>query len=179
MIKERLKSRSGIAWLTAILLAAVIAMALWFVVDAYREHLKDVRMTFDRDQVATALRNAKVQYLTDGCPYGITYYYDAERVTFCSFKEIEQIKGYGRCYKDENLHGETGAPGIPNLGGKDGAQLLAISFEDESHVSIRWQGRFLTPYDMELMTTAEQARLTTEQLDQIEISRQKQQEGEK
>lgn len=178
-MRERLKSTRGLAWITVVLLAAVLAMLAWFAVDGYLLHLRDVRMTFDREQVNTALRSAKVQYLTDGLPRGITYYYDAENLTFRSFDEIGLIKGYGRSYESENLHAETGARGIPNLGGSDGAQLLAIAFENEESISIRWQGHFLTPYDMEQMTTAEQARLTTEQRNQIEISRKRQEEGEK
>lgn len=173
MIKEKIESRKGLSRLAAILLVAVIAMCVWFIAEAYQKHLHDARMTFDQDQVNVALRNARVQYLTDGCPAGITYYYDAENATFRSFDEVNLIHGYGRCYESENLHGETGAVGIPNRGGPDGAQFLAIAFEDGDHCVIRWQGRFLTPYDMELMSTAEQARLTTEQLQQIEISRQR------
>ena len=76
------------------------------------------------------------------------------------------------------IDAETGAVGIPNLGGENGAQLLAITFEDDEHVNIRWQGNVLTPYDLELMTTAEQERLTTQQLNQIELSRQRQLEQE-
>lgn len=175
---EKIKSSRGITRLTAILLVAVILMCAWFIVDAYRLHLRDARLTFDRDQVDFALRNAKIQYLTDGMPMGITYYYDAENTCFRPFEEIGKINGYGRCYENENLHAETGAPGIPNLGGTGGAQFLAITFDDPEHISIRWQGHFLTPYDMELMTTAEQARLTTVQRNQIELSRQRQQEEE-
>jgi len=172
-IKTKLYSRCGMSVVVFILLCGIAAMLLLFVVDGYLGHLDDAKMTFDKDQVHEAMELARYQYLGDGCPAGITYYFDAERGKMVSFEEIGSIVGYGRSSAARNLHGETGAVGIPNLEGKGGAQILAIAVEDENTFNARWQGKRLTVYDESLMSPRERERLSEEQRLQIELDRQR------
>ena len=170
-IRKKLRSRRGITWPVFLLLCGIAAMLLLFVVEGYIRHLDDAKMTFDKQQVHEALELAKVQYLSEGCPPGITYYYDAERAKMVPFDEIDNIVGYGRSDAAHNRHGETGAVGIPNLGGEDGGQLLAIAVENDTTFNVRWQGKRLTVYDESLMSKEELARLTETQRQQIELDR--------
>lgn len=172
-IKEKLHSRHGISTAVALLLCGIAAMLLLLVVEGYLRHLDDAKMTFDKQQVHEALELARMQYLGDGCPGGITYYYDAERGKMVSFDEIGDIVCYGRCSAKQNRRGETGALGIPNLGSEGGAQLLAIAVEDEDTFNARWQGKRLTVYDESLMSAAERERLSDTQRLQIEVDRQR------
>ncbi len=169
----KLRGRSGLSRLVFLLLCGIAAMLLLFIVEGYIRHLDDAKLTFDKDQVYEALELAKIQYLSEGCPAGITYYYDAERARMVPFDEIGNIVGYGRSSAAHNRHGETGALGIPNLGGRGGAQFLAIAIEDDNTFNVRWQGKRLTVYDESLMSAQELARLTEAQRLQIELDRQR------
>lgn len=161
--------KRGIANLTAILLIAVIFCCGMFAVQMYIRHLNDAKMTFDRNQVDNAIKAAKVQYMEDGFGDDVTYYFDAVNSRMLGWDEIGKIEGYGRSDRKHNANGETGAVGIPNLGGKNGGQLLALSVEDSGTVvHPRWQGHTLTAYDYTLMSVSEKRRLNTEQKDQIE-----------
>lgn len=172
-IGTKLRSRRGMTWPVFLLLCGIAAMLLLFAVEGYLKHLNDAKMTFDKQQVHEALELAKVQYLSEGCPAGTTYYYDAERARMVPFEEIVNIVGYGRADAAHNRHGETGALGIPNLGGEGGGQLLAIAVEDDNTFNVRWQGKRLTVYDESLMSARELARLTETQRLQIETDRQR------
>lgn len=172
-IRRKLCSRRGVSTLVVLLLCGIAAMLVLFAVEGYLRHLDDAKMTLDKQQVHRALELARMQYLGDGCPNGITYYYDAERGKMVPFDEIGSIAGYGRCSARQNRRGETGALGIPNLDGEGGAQLLAIAVEDEDTFNARWQGKRLTVYDESLMSAAERSRLSDEQRLQIEVDRQK------
>ena len=172
-IKTKLRGRSGMSRLTFLLLCGIAVMLLLFIAEGYIRHLDDAKMTFDKDQVREAVELAKIQYLSEGCPAGTTYYYDAERARMVPFDEIGNIVGYGRSSAAHNRHGETGALGIPNLGGRGGAQFLAIAIEDDNTFNVRWQGKRLTVYDESLMSAQELARLTEAQRLQIELDRQR------
>ena len=172
-IRKKLRSRRGMTWPVLLLLCGIAAMLLLFAVEGYIRHLDDAKMTFDKQQVYEALELAKVQYLSEGCPAGTTYYYDAERAKMVPFDEIVNIVGYGRSDAAHNRHGETGALGIPNLGGRNGGQLLAIAVENDDTFNARWQGKRLTVYDESLMSAQELARLTDTQRLQIEADRQR------
>lgn len=172
-IKTKLRSCRGMTLPVLLLLCGIAAMLVLFIVEAYLGHLNDAKMTFDKDQVREAIELAKIQYLSEGCPAGTTYYFDAERAKMVPFDEIVNIVGYGRSSAAHNRHGETGALGIPNLGGRGGAQFLAIAIEDDDTVNARWQGHRLTVYDESLMSAQELARLTDVQRLQIEADRQR------
>ena len=162
-------NKKGIANLTAILLIAVIVFCGLFVVQMYLRHLNDAKMTFDRNQVENAIKAAKVQYMEDGSDDDVTYYFDAVNSRMLGWDEIGKIKGYGRSDRKHNAKAETGAVGIPNVGGKNGGQFLALSVEEKGTVvHPRWQGHTLTAYDYTLMSVSEKRRLNTEQKDQIE-----------
>ena len=172
-IRTKLSGRRGMTWAVFLLLCGIAAMLLLFIVEGYLRHLDDAKMTFDKQQVHEALELVKIQYLSEGCPAGTTYYYDAERARMVPFDEIGNIVGYGRSSAAHNRHGETGALGIPNLGGRGGAQFLAIAIEDDNTFNVRWQGKRLTVYDESLMSAQELARLTEAQRLQIELDRQR------
>jgi hypothetical protein len=168
-VLDRIKDSRGISRLAAILLAGVAAMCVLFIADGYIRHLQQAKLLFDQTQVANAIKLAKVQYMEDGEPDGITYYFDAERSEMVGWDQIGRINGYGRSSRAQNADAQTGAKGIPNTGGKNGGQFLAIAIENADDISARWQGHRLTAYDYTLMTPEERARLTTEQLGQIEL----------
>ena len=172
-IRKKLRSRRGMTWPVFLLLCGIAAMLLLLVVEGYIRHLDDAKMTFDKQQVHEALELAKVQYLSEGCPAGITYYYDAEHARMVPFDEIVNVAGYGRSSASHNRNGETGAVGIPNLGGENGGQLLAIAIENDTTFNVRWQGKRLTVYDESLMSKEELARLSETQRLQIEVDRQR------
>ena len=95
-IKEKLHNCRGMSRVVFLLLCGIAAMFLLFAVEGYLRHLDDEKMTFDKLQVHRALELARIRYLGDGCPSGITYYYDAERGEMVSFDEIGGIVCYGR-----------------------------------------------------------------------------------
>ena len=162
-------NQEGIANLTAVLLIAVIVFCGIFAVQMYIRHLNDAKMTFDRNQVENAIKAAKVQYMEDGFGDDVTYYFDAVNSRMLGWDEIGKIEGYGRSDRKHNANGETGALGVPYLGGKIGGQFLALSVEENGTVvHPRWQGHRLTVYDYTLMSVSEKRRLNTEQKDQIE-----------
>jgi len=166
--------RRGRALLIVILVVAVVLMAGWFAYDAYVEHIKQMKLDYDITMVNEAEDCATVQYLTDGCPGVMVYYYDATKkicVDSTDYVWRVDIEGYGMSSEEQNLNGETGAVGIPNLGGDDGAQLLAIVVKDNGDtVYSRWQGQLLTEYDLTLMTEEELENLTMEQRQQVEYT---------
>jgi len=169
------QNNSGRALVIVCLVIGIVIMAGVFAVAGYLQHLKDVRMTFDSDMVDEAEDCCIVQYLSDGCPDGgVTYYYDHNKKRAYnseSFTWKVNIEGYGLSYEDENLNGETGAIGIPNLGGDDGAQFLAIEVKNSGDtVHARWQGALLTEYDLTLMTERELENLTVDQKQQIDYT---------
>ncbi|MGN0362685.1 MAG: hypothetical protein ACI4ET_07580 [Bilifractor sp.] len=162
------KNSRGITTLTALLLIAVLCFCGLFIAQMYIHHVNDAKMTFDRNQVSNAIKAAKVQYMEDGFGDDVTYYFDAVNGRMLDWDEIDRIEGYGRSDRKHNADAQTGAKGIPNLGGKNGAQFLAISVEDNGNkVYARWQGHKLTAYDYTIMTASEKQRLNTEQIDQI------------
>ena len=166
---KKCRESSGITWITFLVLILTILLSGLFIVDGYINHLHHARLIFDQTQVSHAIKEAKIQYMQDGFPAeGITYYFDAEGSQMVDWTGISRITGYGRSDEKHNRRGETGAVGIPNLGGKDGAQLLAISVEDEDSITVRWQGNRLTYYDYSIMTEKEKGRLSTEQWRQVQ-----------
>ena len=166
---RKCRESRGIAWITFVVLVLTIAISALFIWDGYMAHVNRAKLLFDQTQVSNAIKAAKVQYMQDGFPDGITYYFDAEGSRMTDWSKIGEIKGYGRSDEKHNTRGQTGALGIPNLGGKGGAQLLAITMEDEDTIFVRWQGQRLTYYDYDLMTEKERSRLTKEQWRQIEL----------
>lgn len=172
--RRRIHNEDGMIWPIAILLTAVIAAAILFIViPGYREHLRNARIEMDSTSVATATDIAKVTYLQNGEQGLVTYYYDERSHKCLLLDEIDTIEPYGRSSEEDNRNQITGAKGIPNLG-KDngGAQFLAITIENDQVINIRWTGKKCTVQDYELMTIAERNALTTAQLDQIEQNRQ-------
>jgi len=175
-IMKKLKSSAGIALIFFILITGILAVSVSILIYGYRQHLRQAKLMFDQEEVDEAIAAAKVQYIQDGSPGGVTYYYDeaAKKVYDAKgFKGAVPITGYGRSAERENRKGQTGAAGIPNRGGKDGGQFLAIAVEGDDQVSARWQGPLLTQYDYELMTHDEKLRLTNDQKDQIEQDKKK------
>ena len=169
--REKLRSESGIAVIFIVLIAAIIAVCASIFYLGYQQRMKNSRLLFDELTVTTAERVAKETYILEIISGGITYYYDDVHRSVMDASTFEgkiNIKGYGRCYESENRHGETGAVGIPNKGENGGPQILAVSVEADGSIHSRWQGRYLTAQDYELMTAAERDRLTVEQLRQID-----------
>ena len=167
---RRLKSKSGIALVYVILITLIGALTLSIVLYLYMQHLETRRLLIDEAQVTQVKRFAKDQYVLDMVDEGITYYYDYENLTLIDASTVvgrANIKGYGRSYEDENLHGETGAVGIPNRGADGGPQFLAVSVEADGSVHARWQGQVLTAEDYVLMTDGERSRLNQSQKNQI------------
>lgn len=147
--------------LTIVLTVAVVSAAvLIFIVPQYRQHRIDQRRTFDAQSVATARDVCKIQYLTDGESGLVVYYYDELSHKALSRSRIGAIKPYGRCSRAENLHKETGAAGVPNLGRRGGAQLLAVAVSNGTPVNVRWTGKKWTYPDYYYMTQAERLQLT-------------------
>ena len=148
--------------LLIIVLAVMVAAAavLIFIVPQYRQHRIDQRRTFDAQSVATARDVCKIQYLTDGESGLVVYYYDELSHKALSRSRIGEIRPYGRCSRAENLHRETGAAGVPNLGNRGGAQLLAVAVSDGAPVNARWTGKQWTYPDYYYMTQAERLQLT-------------------
>ncbi len=169
--RDKLRSTRGIGLIFVVLLVAIAAVALSILQLGYQQHLKNERRFYDENTVLTAERVARETYILDMKSGGITYYYDAVKRTVTdasTFKEKVDIPGYGRCSEAENKNCETGAVGIPNTGGENGAQLLAVSVETDGTIHSRWQGQHLTLYDYKLMTWPEKKRLNIYQLNQID-----------
>lgn len=168
---KKLKSSCGIGLIFFLLLAGIIAVSISIILYGYGLHLRDAKLMFDQEEVDEAIAAAKVAYLQDGSGGEITYYYDEATKQVYDASTYEgpvPIKGYGRSSEKANRRGETGAAGIPNRGGRDGAQFLAVFVSNETDFTARWQGPLLTQYDYELMTHDEKLHLTNDQLDQIE-----------
>ena len=179
-IPQRLRDEKGMIVAIAIMLTAVLAAAVLFVViPGYQQHLRDAKVEMDSTSVATARDVASITYLQDGNPDLITYYYDEINHKCVLLDEIDSIEPYGRSAEADNLNGETGAKGIPNLG-KDngGAQLIAITFKNNEILNIRWTGKKCTVLDYDLMTVEEHNALTTKQQDELEKDRERLQELE-
>ena len=66
---------------------------------------------------------------------------------------------------------------MPNFGGENGAQLLAITVADGEIINIRWTGKKYTVLDYELMTVRERNALEPKELDEIEKDREQMQEN--
>ena len=170
---QKLRSKSGIALIFVVLICAILAVCLSICYLGYQQHMKNSRLLFDELTVTTAERVAKENYILDLYSGGVTYYYDGIHRTVIPASSVEgkvNLTGYGRSYESENAKGETGAVGIPNKGGTNGAQFLAVSVESDGTIHSRWQGPWLSGYDYELMTPEERERLTIEQLNQIDSS---------
>jgi hypothetical protein len=150
--------------------AVVSAAVLIFIVPQYRQHRTDQRRTFDKQSVATARDVCKIQYLTDGESGLVVYYYDELSHKALRRSRIGEIKPYGRCSRTENLHKETGAAGVPNLGSRGGAQLLAVAVSDGAPVNERWTGKEWTYLDYYYMTQAERLQLTGSQRREMDQS---------
>ena len=71
----------------------------------------------------------------------------------------------------------TGAKGVPNFGGENGSQLLAITVADGEIINIRWTGKKYTVLDYELMTVRERNALDPKDLDEIEKDREQMREN--
>ncbi|MEE0955965.1 MAG: hypothetical protein U0L49_09175 [Eubacterium sp.] len=171
---KKLKSKSGLALIFFVLISGIIAVSISIVVYGYQIHLRQAKLMFDQEEVNEAISCAKVAYLQSPSASGVTYYYDEvtkEVYDASSYKGRVPIAGYGRSAEKDNRKGQTGAAGIPNKGGRDGAQFLAIAVESDSEISARWQGPVLTEYDYDLMTRYEKLRLTDSQMEQIEADR--------
>lgn len=171
--RAKLLSRSGIGLVFVPLIVSILVVCASIVILGYRQHLKNSRLIFDELTVSTAERIAKETFILDIRTDGVTYYYDGIRrevIDASTFEGKVDLDGYGRSSQAENAKGETGAVGIPNKGGEDGAQILAVSVESDGTVHSRWQGFWLTGEDYELMTQAERDRLTIDQLNQIDSS---------
>ena len=170
---EKLRSKSGIGLVFVVLIGAILAVCISIIFLGFQQHLKNSRLLFDELTVTTAERVAKETYILDIRTGGVTYYYDGVHRNVAdasTFKGKVKLEGYGRCFASENLHGETGAIGVPNRGEDGGAQFLAVSVESDGTIHSRWQGSWLTGEDYKLMTPAERNRLTIEQLNQIDAS---------
>ncbi|MDD2355981.1 MAG: hypothetical protein PHS72_07995 [Lachnospiraceae bacterium] len=159
-VKSKLHDRSGLALLILLLIVAVTAAVIIIIaVSAYQQHLRDAKMTFDKETVATAHDVAAVKYLQDGGDGLTIYYYDELTHKCLDRAEIGTIEPYGRSLAAQNKNAEKGAVGVPNLGDKGGAQLLAVVVENEV-IHSRWTGKKWTYYDYTLMDKAERGTLT-------------------
>lgn len=119
--RTRLRDRRGLAAVHYILMVLIALVLLMFVADGYMRHLQDIAMTYDCEEVNEAVACAKTQYLMDGAPVAVVYYYDAESkqvYTRDHFQEKDRIrlKGYGRSLAFQNRQAQTGAIGVPNRG---------------------------------------------------------------
>lgn len=171
--REKIRSKSGIALIFVVLIAAIIAVCLSIFYLGYQKHLRNSRRLFDEVTVDTAERVAKETYILDIRSGGVTYYYNDIHRTVTDASTFEgkvDIPGYGRSYASENENNETGAIGIPNKGEDGGPQILAVSVESDGTIHSRWQGAWLTGEDYRLMTSGERERLTTAQKKQIDAS---------
>lgn len=161
-MEKKRSSQSGLALVTVLLLIAVIAAAvLILAIPGYQQHLKDAKLTMDIQSVQTCEDVASIRYLQDGAPGLQIYYYDELSHQCLDRAAIDSIEPYGRSSREQNLHGETGARGIPNLGeDHGGAQLLAVAVQEGTQVNIRWTGHDWSYLDYYYMYPAERETLT-------------------
>lgn len=171
--RRKLEDRTGLAVITILLLAGVIVLSLMILWSGYQQHVSDRNRTFDRDQVREAEALARNDYLSENRSGGVTYCYDAVHHRMVPPSRAGRIRGYGRTAAKDNRHQETGARGIPNRGGRNGAQFLAVSVEENGSTSAYWRGKTLTVYDYHLMTKGERNRLTVSQYREIRLDRQR------
>ncbi len=120
-VNKKMRSDNGLAAIHYILMVLILLILLMFVAEGYIRHLQDVARTYDKEEVNEAIALATTQYLMDGAPQKVIYYYDAETkqvYTRDHFKKHDRvdIKGYGRTLAYQNRKLETGAVGIPNRG---------------------------------------------------------------
>lgn len=156
----------------AILLTAVIVCCILFVViPGYQEHLRNARIETDSTSVATARDVASITYLQDGAQGLVTYYYDERTHKCLPLSELSSIEPYGRTSGEDNKNAITGAKGVPNFGTEGGAQLIAVTIQNDTIINLRWTGKKCTVLDYELMTMAERNALTDQQKDEIEADR--------
>lgn len=179
-LRRKLRSETGLTWLVYLLLVAVIVtFVLFIVVPGYERHNRNARITMDAESVATAKDVASVAYLQDGRAGLVIYYYDELHHSVLERDAIGTIEPYGRSAKEDNLHNETGAVGIPNENGEDtdvekavaekngtyidyndGPQLLAIAVSYEGTRNARWTGHKWRYLDYYYMLPAERETLT-------------------
>lgn len=118
---RRIQEKQGLAAVHYILLVLIVLILFMFVVEGYLRHLQDIAMTYDCEEVNEAIACAKTQYLMDGAPGEMVYYYDAAtkqvypRAHF-ETKDRINLKGYGRSLEFQNRKAQTGAVGVPNRG---------------------------------------------------------------
>ncbi len=173
-IKSCIQNEDGMILPIAILLTAVVVCCILFVViPGYQEHLRNARIETDSTSVATARDVASITYLQDGAQGLVTYYYDELTHKCLPLSKLSTIEPYGRTSQEDNKNAVTGAKGVPNFGTEDGAQLLAVTIQDDTIINIRWTGKKCTVLDYELMTMAERNALTDQQKDEIEADRQR------
>ncbi len=118
---RRMKRNQGLAAVHYVLMVLIVLILLMFVVEGYLRHLQDIAMTYDVEEVHEAVACAKTQYLMDGVPGAMVYYYDAATKQVYPrdyFKTEDRIDltGYGRSLEFQNRKSETGAVGVPNRG---------------------------------------------------------------
>ena len=177
-LHEKLMQRDGMILPIVLLSVAVIASTILFVViPGYQEHLRSARIQADVQSVATARDVASITYLQDGGGFLVTYYYDERSHKCLPRTKLKDIEPYGRCSEEDNRNNVTGAKGVPNFGGENGAQLLAITVADGEIINIRWTGKKYTVLDYELMTVRERNALEPKDLDEIEKDREQMQEN--
>ncbi len=167
-----IRNEDGMILPIAILLVAVIACSILFIViPGYQEHLRNARIETDSTSVATARDVASITYLQDGAQGLVTYYYDELTHTCLPLPKLSSIEPYGRTSAEDNKNAITGAKGVPNFGTEGGAQLIAITIQNDQIINLRWTGKKCTVLDYELMTVAERNALTDRQKDEIEADR--------
>ena len=180
---RKLRSSAG-TLLVIVLLAIAVAAAfvLIIAVPGYINHLNNSKITMDAQSVVTAKYVAEVTYLQDQETGLKVYYYDELTHTCLDKKQIGLITPYGRSSKELNAHQETGAVGIPNLGGDDGAQILCVIVEEGYDTVARWCGKSMTYEDYNNMSQRERALLTSAdyaEMDKNEKLKQSEETGEK
>jgi len=131
---DKIKNKNGLSILHYLVMVVIVAILLMFVVDGYIRHLQDVCRTYDSEEVDEALMIAKIQYIFDGAPARVIYYYDADtkqvytRDKFSRDDRID-IRGYGRTLAYQNRNQETGAVGVPNRGNEK-YRVTATNYDD-------------------------------------------------
>lgn len=160
--KGKRKDEAGLALVTVLLIIAVAAAAVLIIaIPGYQQHLRNAKLTMDIQSVQTCEDVAAIRYLQDGAAGLQIYYYDELSHQCLDRKDIGTIEPYGRSSREQNLHEETGARGIPNLGeDHGGAQLLAVAVQEGEQVNIRWTGHDWSYLDYYYMYPAERETLT-------------------
>ena len=167
-IRTKLYSEEGTLLIIVLLVIAVAAaFMLIIVIPGYKNHLDKADLTCDAQSVVTAVYVAEVTYLQDGESGPVLYYYDELTHKCLDREHIDEITPYGRSRRELNLNGETGAVGVPNTGGDNGAQFLCVLVEEGYDTIARWCGKTLTYEDYNFMTPRERQLLTNADLDQM------------